>query len=174
SPPGSADPAGLAGRARLVRLRTGVRVRTGRSRGGMGRVRRPGLLRDGRAGYRRAGRGHAQPGRNPRATPRDARAGRAPDTYRDTCHRTRIRAAGGAAPLRSTASIVEPSEGGGSGAGRIGAVAAVAVTDPTITPENFVPDQIVTDDLDLLLEALPPHIAEALQEEGRRTRSEER
>lgn len=43
------------------------------------------------------------------------------------------------------------------------------MTDPTITPENFVPDQIVTDDLDLLLEALPPHIAEALQEEGRRT-----
>ncbi|MCK9519897.1 MAG: AAA family ATPase, partial [Dehalococcoidia bacterium] len=42
------------------------------------------------------------------------------------------------------------------------------MTDPTITPVNFVPEQIVTDDLDLLLDALPPRIAEALQEDGRR------
>ncbi|MCC7365370.1 MAG: AAA family ATPase [Dehalococcoidia bacterium] len=31
-----------------------------------------------------------------------------------------------------------------------------------------VPEQIVTDDLDLLLDALPPHICEVLREEGRR------
>lgn len=38
----------------------------------------------------------------------------------------------------------------------------------TVTEDSILPERIVTDDLDLLLDALPPHICEVLREEGRR------